>query len=211
MYETDRRWRDHYDRTATRYDWKEVLWSLLLGYSDRRERRKLVDRLELRAGQRLLEVSVGTGSSLRLAVERLGRGGEMVGLDISRGMLRECQQKLSYSAAKVDLVVGEAAHLPLASDVFDAVLHFGAISLFGDKKTAIAEMVRVARPGARVVIGDVGLAPDKRKSLRRRLILRFNPRYGHEPPMKLLPSHVKDLHLTWIKNDTCYLIDFVTP
>lgn len=211
MYEADRRWRGHYDRTASRYDWKELLWSLLLGYSDRRERRKLVDLLELRAGQRLLEVSVGTGSSVELAVERLGRGGEMVGLDISIGMLRECQQKLTYSAARVDLVVGEAAHLPFASDVFDAVLHFGAISLFGDKKTAIAEMVRVARPGARVVIGDVGLPPGKRNSLRRRLILRFNPRYGHEPPMKLIPPEVKDLHLTWFKNDTCYLIDFVTP
>lgn len=209
--ETDRRWRDHYDRTASRYDWRELLWSLLLGYSDRRERRKLVARLELTPGQRLLEVSAGTGGNLSLAAGRLGREGRMVGLDISIGMLRRCQRKLAGSIPGVDLVGGDAAHLPFADGAFDAVLHFGAISLFSDKKTALAEMVRVARPGARVVIGDVGLPPRKRGSLRRRLILRVNPRYGHKPPTELIPADAKDLHLSWFMADTCYLIDFVKP
>ena len=52
-------WRDHYNRTAGMYDWKESLWSLLLGYSDHGERQKLVRLLQLKPGQHLLEVSVG--------------------------------------------------------------------------------------------------------------------------------------------------------
>ena len=211
MHETERRWRDHYDRIARRYDWREWVWSLLWGISDRKERRKLVGRLELKPGQRVLEVSVGTGSNLPLAAEAVGPTGRLVGLDISIGMLRQCQRKIARHGLSSDLIEGEAAQLPLADNAFDAVLHFGAISYFSDqdKKMAIDEMVRVARAGARIVVADVGQHPDKRRSLPSRLRLWVNPRHADRPPMGLLPTNAKELNLTWFRRDTCYLIDFV--
>jgi len=213
MHKTERRWRDHYDRIARAYDWRERIWSLLWGISDTKERRKLVGTLQLKPGQRLLEVSVGTGSNLPLAAEGVGPTGRLVGLDISIGMLMQCQRKVARHRLSVDLIEGEAAQLPVADSAFDAVLHFGAISYFDDKhkKMAIDEMVRVTIPGGRIVISDVGLPPDKRKSLRSRLRLRVNPRHADLPPMELIPPDAKELSLTWYRRDTCYLIDFVKP
>jgi len=209
MHESDRRWRDFYNRWARMYDWGLRVSSLLMGFSDTRERRKLVSRLELKPGQRVVEVSVGTGSNLSLVAEGVGPGGRLVGLDISIGMLRQCQKKLRRRSLRADLIEGEAAHLPFADHVFDGVLHFGGINEFGDKKKAIEEMMGAARPGARIVISDEGLRPDKRHSLRNRLLLRLNPLYAHEPPMELIPPQAQDLHLTWFRGDGCYLIDFV--
>ena len=204
----ERAWRDHFNRTARSYDWKERLWGLLLGYSDDRSRRELVGRLELKAGQRVLEVSTGTGTNLLLAAGDLGPGGSMVGADISVEMLRLCRGKLARYRHRADVVVSDAARLPFASDSFDAVLHFGAVSMFSDKKAAIDEMVRVARPGARLVIGDVGLLPAKRQSVRSRLVLRVNGRYAEKPPLELIRPHAANLSLTWFRNGTCYLINF---
>lgn len=207
--ETERRWREHYNRTARSYDRKEWLWGVLLGYSDRGERRKLMDRLDIKPEQRLLEVSVGTGGNLAAAAAGPLSRARLTGADISVGMLRTCRENLKACNLSADLIEGDAAHLPLRSDVFDALLHFGAISQFGDKKAAISEMVRVVKPGARVVIGDVGVQPDKRRSLRARLVLRANPRYAASPPIDLLPRNISDVQVEWIRNNTCYIMQFV--
>lgn len=211
MHESDRRWRDFYDRWAPRYDWSIRIWALLAGFSDSKERRRMVSRLDLEPGQRVLEVSVGTGSNLPLMAENTGPGGRLVGLDISVGMLRQCEKKLRRQRLSAELIEGEAAHLPFADDGFDAVLHFGGINEFGDKKTSIEEMMRVAKPGAKIVIGDEGLNPNKPVSFRNRLLSRINPLYAHQPPMDLIPPQAKDVHLTWFRGDRCYLIDFVQP
>ncbi len=168
----------------------------------------MVDRLALRPGQRVLEVSVGTGSNLPFMAEAVGGEGRLVGLDISRGMLRECEKKLRRKRLEADLIEGEAAHLPLADEAFDAVLHFGGINEFGEKRQAIDEMVRVAKPGARIVIGDEGLNLNKRVSLRMKLVSKLIPLYSHAPPSDLLPSKAEDVRVTWFRGDACYLMDF---
>jgi len=72
-------------------------------------------------------------------------------------------------------------------------------------------MLRVAKPGARIVIGDEGLRPRERHSLRRRLLLKINKLYAHGPPLDLLPPDAKDLRVDYFRGDACYLIDFVNP
>ena len=171
----------------------------------------MVSRLELEPGQRVLEVSVGTGSNLPLMAECVGSDGTLVGLDISVGMLRQCEKKAQRRRLSTDLIEGEAAHLPFADDAFDAALQFGGINEFGDKQRAIEEMMRVAKPGAKIVIGDEGLNPDKPTSLRNRLLSRLSPLYEHKPPTDLLPPEAKDVHMVWFRAGRCYLIDFVNP
>lgn len=207
MGDTERAWRDHYNRTARQYDRKERLWGLLMGYSDEGERRKLVSLLHVKPGQRLLEVSAGTGSNLAVVAEQAGPEVVMVGADISREMLSVCRGKLSRRNA--GLVESDAAHLPFKSDAFDALLHFGGLSMFSDKKTAIDEMVRVVKPGGRIVMGDVGMSPQEQTSLRRRIILRANSRYASKPPVELLPSDARDVSVNWFRNGTCYFIELV--
>jgi SAM-dependent methyltransferase len=146
-----------------------------------------------------------------LIAQGIGDGGWLAGLDISRGMLRQCQKKVRRRRLNTGLIEGEAAHLPLPDDTFDAVLHFGGINEFDDKKRAVEEMTRVAKPGARIVIGDEGVPPDERRSLRNRLLLRIYPLFAHEPPTDCIPPQAKDCHLTWFWGGTAYLIDFVSP
>lgn len=197
MHESDRRWREFYDGWAPRYDWGIGLGALLRGFSDTAERRKLIDRLSLRPGHRVLEVSVGTGANLPLVAEKMGGHGTMVGLDISSGMLRQCEKKLKRKGLNATLIEGEAAHLPFPDEGFDAVLHFGGVNEFSEKKQAIDEMVRVAKPGAKIVIGDEGLNPNKPVSLRNKLLSRLVPLYHHGPPTDLLPPQAKDLQVAW--------------
>lgn len=208
MHESDRRWRDFYDGWAPRYDFGMRVGALLRGFSDSRERRKMIERLRLAPGQRVLEVSVGTGANLPLMYETLGPGGALVGLDISTGMLLQCRKKAARLGIAAGLVEGEASRLPFPGEAFDAVLHFGGINEFGDKQGAIAEMVRVARPGAKIVIADEGLNPNKPRSLRNRLLARIAPIYENRPPLDLVPQDVRDVNVTWFRADCCYLMDF---
>jgi ubiquinone/menaquinone biosynthesis C-methylase UbiE len=211
MYETERRSRDYYERRAPLYDWANRVASLLRGAPDLRERRKTVRRLNLEPGQRVLEVSVGTGTNLPLIAEHLGPDGRIVGLDISPAMLARCRHKLRRQRVEADLVLGEAAHLPFADDAFDAVFHHGGIAEFGDTRLAIEEMFRVARPGAGIVICDVGVPADRPLSLVNRFLLRFQPAYDKPPPIDLVPSAARDVRLTWFRGGAWYMIEMTKP
>ncbi len=211
MKESNRSRREFYDGWAPKYDWGMGLGALLRGFSDTGERRKLVGRLAVQPGHRVLEVSVGTGSNLPLVAESAGVEGRLVGLDISTGMLRQCEKKIRRRGLSADLIEGEAAHLPFADGSFDAVLHFGGINEFDDVKQAIIEMMRVARQGSKIVIADEGLNPNKRPPLLTRLVARLIPQYDESPPTDLIPPEVKELHVTWFRADACYIIDFANP
>jgi ubiquinone/menaquinone biosynthesis C-methylase UbiE len=212
MYGDELRSRDYYEGRARWYDWGNRISALLRGASDTRERLKAIDRLNLKPGQRVLEVSVGTGTNLPLMAWYMGPAGQLIGLDISRAMLDMCRRKLRRRTLAFDLVECEAAHLPFAGHVFDAVLHHGGIAEFGDKKGAIEEMMRVARPGAKIVICDPGVPPDRRLPLVSRLLLRLNPPgYAQEPPLHLIPPQARDIHVDWFRGDAWYIIDFVNP
>jgi demethylmenaquinone methyltransferase/2-methoxy-6-polyprenyl-1,4-benzoquinol methylase len=211
MYEPERRSRDYYEGRAPLYDLSNRIASLLRGVSGIKERRKAVRRLNLEPGHRALEVSVGTGTNLPLMAEHVGPTGRLVGLDISPAMLARCRRKLRQRGLSAHLVQGEAAHLPFPDGSFDAVLHHGGIAEFGDTKGAVEEMFRVARPGAMVVICDVGVPVDRRLSLINRLLMKFQPEYDKEPPIDLVPSAARDVQLSWFHGGAWYLIEFVKP
>ncbi len=119
----------------------------------REMRQRLVERLDLKNGFKVLEVAVGTGANLSYIAKRIGQG-EIYGLDISEGMLARCRSNMRKEGIKARLVLGKAEDLPYRDNSFDAVLGFGAINFIPDKKKAIDEMIRVARPGAKIVMGD---------------------------------------------------------
>ena len=209
MYESERRSREYYEGRARWYDWANRMAALLRGESAANERREAIRGLNLKPGYRALEVSVGTGTNLPLIAEQVGPDGRMVGLDISPAMLARCRRKLRDHGLRADLVEGEAAHLPFRDDDFDAVFHHGGIAEFGDRKGAIAEMTRVARSGARVVVCDLGVPTDRRLSLLNRLLLRLQPGYRQQPPLDLVPPGAQDVRLSWFHNGAWYLIEFV--
>ncbi|MHB1161502.1 MAG: class I SAM-dependent methyltransferase [Chloroflexota bacterium] len=186
----------HYDRALERFGGLEEA------------RRLLVERLDLKSGDRVLEVCVGTGANLPYIAERIGPEGKIDGIDLSEGMLAQAREKLPSIPCEVELRWGYAEDLPYPDDSFDAVLNFGAINFITDRKKAIDEMVRVARPGARIVVGDETAAPDGPvRSLLSRLALALVPRL--RPPLEMIPAG--DARVTLVAGGLIYVVDWRKP
>lgn len=147
----NRRFARFYDRISHVYAFFTKMGFLAMG-GERKARKEILDRLELNSG-RILEVSVGSGENLPYLFESPGVG-EVYGLDISAGQLARCSSFVTKRGWSVDLFLGTAEALPFKAGSFDSVLHIGGINFFSGKKQAIDEMIRVARPGSKIVIAD---------------------------------------------------------
>jgi len=97
---------------------------------------------------RLLEVGVGTG---RIALPLAACVGEVVGLDLSMPMLRKLIGK--RRSERVAVLRGDATRLPFPAASFDAVLGVHFFHLVPRWREALAEVARVLRPGARLLLG----------------------------------------------------------
>jgi ubiquinone/menaquinone biosynthesis C-methylase UbiE len=106
--------------------------------------------LEVKPGDSVLETSVGTGLNFKY----LPPGVRLCGIDLAREMLATCQSNLRRWHLEADLFLGNAESLPFADCSFDVVFHVGGINFFNDRAKAIREMIRVARPGTRILIAD---------------------------------------------------------
>ena len=111
--------------------------------------------LGLKPGSRLLYTSIGTGLDLPFLAEQAPLDSlEFIGLDLSMEMLRQCQLKIRRYTRLALRLQANAERLPLAGGAFDVVLHVGGINQFDQPAAAVKEMMRVAKPGARIVIAD---------------------------------------------------------
>ena len=125
-------------------------------------------------GERVILVGVGTGLDLPL----LPAGVTAVGVDLSPAMMARAQARLPLPGREVQLVLGDAQDLPVATATFDvAVLHL-ILSVVPDPRRAFAEAVRAVRPGGRMVIYDKFLADGARPSWWRRAANVVTTRFG---------------------------------
>jgi ubiquinone/menaquinone biosynthesis C-methylase UbiE len=110
----------------------------------------LLERVGLVPGDRVLDVACGTGVVARLAAERVGTGGRVVGLDVNRGML-EIARTLSLSdGASIEWVEGSALVLPFTDGEFGIVVCQLGLQFFADRVGALREMRRVLADNGRV-------------------------------------------------------------
>jgi len=98
------------------------------------------------SSSRILEIGIGTG---RIALPLAASVGSITGVDLARPMMERLQAK--QNGEKIFLAQGDATRLPLASAVFDAGVVVHVFHLIPQRKTALAELARVLRPGARLV------------------------------------------------------------
>ena len=107
-----------------------------------------VKLLDLRAGERLLEVGVGTGLSLPL----YRRDTSIVGIDISSKMLEKAQEKIEkYDLRNVQLEVMDAQAMDFPDSSFDCVTACYVVSAAPDPHKVVSEICRVCKPGGRIV------------------------------------------------------------
>ena len=110
--------------------------------------------LRLAEGERLLDVGCGLGeASLELAQD-LGERGELVGIDASERMLRVARSNARGARCRVRFSVGDACALDEPDASFDAARSERTLQWLADPAAAVAEMVRVVRPGGRVSLID---------------------------------------------------------
>jgi phosphatidylethanolamine/phosphatidyl-N-methylethanolamine N-methyltransferase len=118
-----------------------------LGPGYHAERRRAIQLLALRPGERVLVPGVGTGADLAL----LPPGLEVLGIDLTPAMLARARV---YAGNGVELRVMDAERLELPDAGFDAVLLHQVLEVVGDPATCLAEAARVLRPGGRLTVFD---------------------------------------------------------
>jgi arsenite methyltransferase len=123
--------------------------------------RHLADALSLHAGERVLDVAAGIGTTaLLLAAERHV---DVLGVDLGASQVARARDRAASRGlgGRARFEVGDAELLPVEDGAFDAVVCECAFCTFPDKTTAAAELARALGPKGRVGITDVWLDPDR--------------------------------------------------
>ncbi|UGT45821.1 demethylmenaquinone methyltransferase [Nocardia yamanashiensis] len=131
-----------FDGVAKRYDLTNTVISM---GQDRYWRWATRQALGLRPGERVLDLGAGTGVS---TVEFGKSGAWCVATDFSQGMLQAGRFR------NVPMVAGDAMALPFADESFDAVTISYALRNVSDPDLALREMLRVTKPGGRLVVAE---------------------------------------------------------
>jgi demethylmenaquinone methyltransferase/2-methoxy-6-polyprenyl-1,4-benzoquinol methylase len=140
--------REIFDQTAGDYDRVERV--LALG-SGRWYRRQALVRAGLSSGMRVLDVAAGTGLVAREALQLVGAGGRVLGVDPSEQMLRHAHDMPGAFSA----VLGRGESLPIGDRCVDFVSMGYALRHLPDLNKAFSEFHRVLRPGGKVCILEI--------------------------------------------------------
>ena len=189
-----------FDGISRRYD----LMNTVMSSGMHRLWRRRAARQAAQAGAGdALDIATGTGD---FALELARRPGEdrVVGLDFAPRMLPIARYKANKRglSPKIDWVLGDALNLPFPDDRFACITVGFGLRNFADKETALSEMLRVLKPGGRVVVLDI--VPIQGKSPFHRLLRAYFrgvvPRLGmlvagNKEAYTYLPESV-DNHLT---------------
>ncbi len=131
-----------FDDVARRYDLTNDVLSM---GQDRRWRREVLAAVDPKPGEHVLDLAAGTGTS---SEPFRARHAVVVPCDFSVGMLQEGKRKLPH----LPFTAGDGTQLPFADDTFDAVtISFGLRNIV-DPDAGLREMLRVTRPGGRLVV-----------------------------------------------------------
>jgi len=131
-------------------------------------RNEVVELANIRQGSYVLDVGCGTGYTTEAVVKRLELG-EVIGIDLTPQQLRKAARRLKPEKVTLNLSRGDADHLPFKDETFDAIVSVGALEYFPNPKKALQEMVRVIKPGRKVVVGGPESEWFKKISLNRML------------------------------------------
>jgi ubiquinone/menaquinone biosynthesis C-methylase UbiE len=112
----------------------------------------IVDAVRLAEGERVLDVACGTGVVARMAAERVGPAGRVVGIDLNPAMIHMARSLPAPAGAPIEWIERSALDLGLPSTSFDAVLCQQGLQFFPDKALALREMRRVLVSGGRLAL-----------------------------------------------------------
>src|SRR5262249_21729253 len=108
-----------------------------------------VMRLNPQPGERILDLSTGTGWTSRLVARR---GASVVGADIAEDLLEAARARAAADGLSIEYRIGDAEDLPFATGEFDAVISTVGVMFASRQEAAAAELARVCRPGGRIAL-----------------------------------------------------------
>jgi SAM-dependent methyltransferase len=136
-------WSAHVYERIKQYDAGDEQWFLGL---------PLGRALELIPAPLVLDVATGTGRLPRALLRQPAFDGRVIGLDLSRRMLRQAVRLTAQFADRLTYLWQDAARLPFDDDTFDAVTCLEALEFVPDPRAVLAELVRVLRPGGVLLV-----------------------------------------------------------
>jgi ubiquinone/menaquinone biosynthesis C-methylase UbiE len=113
-------------------------------------KRQMRELLALRPGERVVEVGSGMGHELARLAAEVAPAGTAIGVDLSAEMAGRARQRVADLDVSATAVVGDAQHLAFPDGWADAVRTERVLKYVPDTEQAIAELVRITRPGGRV-------------------------------------------------------------
>jgi ubiquinone/menaquinone biosynthesis C-methylase UbiE len=208
LFEQDRKEQMAYNDAYQRYD-RGVTWVFESLNSDEQENReKMCSLLHLKPGMKVLEVGAGTGKDSELIIKAIAPNGEAFLSDLSPKMLQLAKQRLQPDGVTVNYFIANGTYLPFEDETFDAVFHFGGINTFAERKEAFLEFNRVAKVGARIVVGDESVAPWLRNEPTYQTLMKANPMFADEVPFEDLPKNIENFELHWIFGFGYYVMGY---
>ena len=139
-----------YDRVAPKYGQVGPLAFARFGP-------RLVELIDLSAGDVVLDVATGRGANLFAAAEAVGPNGRVVGIDLSAEMVKETDAQLALTDLKnIEVVQMDGEALEFENSAFDALLCGYAIFWFDELPKALAEFRRVLKPSGKIGISMYG-------------------------------------------------------
>lgn len=112
---------------------------------------RAVNLAGLQPGEQLLDVACGTGIGARLAAKRIGRAGQVVGLDLDPGVVEVARRLAAAAGTPIECHCASALEMPLPDAAFDVVFCLQGIQFFPDRVAGFTEIRRVLKPRGRLV------------------------------------------------------------
>ena len=164
-----------YDKLAKVYD-------LTFGPTLHPGRLQAIQRMDIQAGERVLEVGVGTGINLSLYPKNCS----VTGIDFSGSMLEKARERAQRKGIRnMRLLQMDAGDLKFADDSFDIVYAPYLISVVPDPVKVAQEMHRVCRPGGRIIFLNHFLSPNPVLSRLERWISPYTIHIGFKADLDL--------------------------
>jgi len=198
-----------YDRISRFFWFSTSVYCWLKGTTERKVKQNYLNLLEIHENDQVLEVASGSADNLIYLPDFANYSG----IDISFGMLTMARRTLRLHKRKAALYQGEAEHLPFVDNFFNVVFHIGGINFFNDKQLAIQEMIRVAKPGSRLLIIDETEAMVVNAYQRNPISRKLNQLADRDlsVPVHLLPQGMKEIEVRYFFDQTIYCLTFRKP
>jgi SAM-dependent methyltransferase len=110
----------------------------------------VVDRVDPKPGERVLDAATGTGAAAILAAQR---GADVVGLDLAPALIETANERSGEEDVSIQFDVGDAEEMPYEDTDFDAVISTCGVMFAPDHRAVASELRRVTRPGGRLALG----------------------------------------------------------